>query len=202
MTYEDLLPRPPRAGRPRLRRTRRLPPAHRPPLRRLHRLDPPTAPAPPPNRLLRRLAPRRTPTRQDRSAAPRPSRRPGPRAARRHPGRAARPPRRPRPPQHHRPRPGAAGAAGKKKVQRAAEHDRPDVRRKRAAFRTRARGVDPDRYLFLDETGAHTALTRRYGRAPRGQRLYEAVPQAHWRMTTLVAAIRRGGVTAPLVFEG
>ena len=28
------------------------------------------------------------------------------------------------------------------------------------------------------------------------------MPQAHWRMTTLVAAIRRGGVTAPLVFEG
>jgi len=32
--------------------------------------------------------------------------------------------------------------------------------------------------------------------------LYDAVPQAHWRMTTLVAAIRRTTVVAPLVFEG
>lgn len=56
--------------------------------------------------------------------------------------------------------------------------------------------------MFLDEVGAHTALTRLYGRAPRGERLYDAVPQAHWRMTTLVAAARRTGVAAPLVFEG
>jgi transposase len=62
--------------------------------------------------------------------------------------------------------------------------------------------VDPDRFVFLDEVGAHTALTRLYGRAPRGERLYDAVPQAHWRMTTLVAAVRRTGVVAPLVFEG
>jgi transposase len=85
---------------------------------------------------------------------------------------------------------------------RAAEHDRPDVRQKRTAFRTRTRGVDPDRFVFLDEIGAHTALTRLYGRAPCGERLYDAVPQAHWRMTTLVAAVRRTGVVAPLVFEG
>lgn len=62
--------------------------------------------------------------------------------------------------------------------------------------------MDPDRFVFLDEVGAHTALTRLYGRAARGERLYDAVPQAHWRMTTLIAAIRRTGVVAPLVFEG
>jgi transposase len=45
-------------------------------------------------------------------------------------------------------------------------------------------------------------MTRLYGRAPRGARLYDAVPQAHWRTTTLVAAVRRTGVVAPLVFEG
>jgi transposase len=85
---------------------------------------------------------------------------------------------------------------------RAAEQDRPDVRQKRAAFRTRTRGVDPDRFVFLDEVGAHTALTRLYGRAPRGQRLYDAVPLAAWQMTTLIAAIRRTGVVAPLLFTG
>jgi transposase len=45
-------------------------------------------------------------------------------------------------------------------------------------------------------------MTRLYGRAPRGQRLYDAVPQAHWRTTTLIAAVRRSGMVAPLVFEG
>jgi transposase len=62
--------------------------------------------------------------------------------------------------------------------------------------------VDPDRFVFLDEVGTHTALTRLYGRAPRGQRLYDAVPQAHWRTTTLIAAVRRTGMVAPLAFEG
>jgi transposase len=56
--------------------------------------------------------------------------------------------------------------------------------------------------VFLDETGVNTSLTRLYGRAPRGQRLYDQVPLGRWKMTTVVAAIRSGGVLAPLAFEG
>lgn len=56
--------------------------------------------------------------------------------------------------------------------------------------------------MFLDETGTHTALTRLYGRAPRGERLVGRVPQGHWRMTTLISAIRHDGVAASVVFEG
>jgi transposase len=56
--------------------------------------------------------------------------------------------------------------------------------------------------VFLDETGLSTAMTRPYGRAPRGRRLVEAVPEAHWEMTTLIAAIRRDGVAAALEFPG
>jgi transposase len=84
----------------------------------------------------------------------------------------------------------------------AAEQERPDVRHKRATFRGRAARVDSDRFVFLDEMGAHTALARLYGRAPRGERLVGRVPQAHWEMTTLVSAVRRGGVVASLVFPG
>src|SRR5262245_45418528 len=50
--------------------------------------------------------------------------------------------------------------------------------------------------------GAHTALTRLYGRAPRGERLVGSVPQGDWKTTTLIAAIRQEGVVASLVFEG
>ena len=84
----------------------------------------------------------------------------------------------------------------------AAEQERPDVRHKRATFRGRAARVDRDRLVFLDEMGAHTALARRYGRAPRGERAVGRVPAAQWQTTTLVSAIRRGGVVGSLVFPG
>jgi transposase len=45
-------------------------------------------------------------------------------------------------------------------------------------------------------------MTRRYGRAPRGERLVGAVPQGHWKTTTFVAALRANGLTAPLVIDG
>ena len=91
----------------------------------------------------------------------------------------------------------------KKKVLHAAEQDRPDVQHKRATFRGRAAGIDPDRFVFLDETGVNTAMGRLYGRAqPPGQRLVDKVPQAHWHMTTVIAGIRGDGVVAPFAFEG
>jgi len=45
-------------------------------------------------------------------------------------------------------------------------------------------------------------MTRLYGRALRGERVVGYVPQAHWRTTTLIAALRCDGVMAPLVFTG
>lgn len=45
-------------------------------------------------------------------------------------------------------------------------------------------------------------MTRRYGRAPRGQRLVAAVPHGHWKTSTFVAGLRTTGLTAPLVVDG
>ena len=45
-------------------------------------------------------------------------------------------------------------------------------------------------------------MTRRYGRAPRGQRLVAAVPHGHWKTSTFVAGLRTSGLTAPLVVDG
>lgn len=47
-----------------------------------------------------------------------------------------------------------------------------------------------------------TNLTRLWGRAPRGQRVVEAVPHGHWKTTTFLAALRSTGLTAPLVVDG
>jgi transposase len=89
----------------------------------------------------------------------------------------------------------------KKKSLHASERDTPRVRRKRRAFRKRIATVDPRHLVFLDETGANTAMTRTYGRAPRGQRVRGAVP-GHWKSVTLISGLRLSGVVAPLAIEG
>ena len=62
--------------------------------------------------------------------------------------------------------------------------------------------MDGSRFVFLDETGLNTKMTRLYGRAPRGERLVAAVPHGHWRTTTFIAGLRQSGVIAPLVLDG
>ncbi len=62
--------------------------------------------------------------------------------------------------------------------------------------------MDPSRFVFLDETGATTAMVRRYGRCARGERLVDAAPAGHWKTTTLVAGLRASGIIAPLVLDG
>src|SRR5512147_200461 len=89
----------------------------------------------------------------------------------------------------------------KKKSLHATQRDSPRVRRKRRAFRRAMAAVAPEHQVFVDETGAHTAMTRTYGRAPRGQRVRGAVP-GRWTSVTLVAGLRRSGVVAPSAFEG
>jgi transposase len=89
-----------------------------------------------------------------------------------------------------------------KKTLRASEHERPDVAARRRTWRAAQPFIDPDKLVFIDETGASTKMTRLYGRAPRGQRLLSSAPFGHWKTTTFVAALRRTGLTAPLVLDG
>jgi hypothetical protein len=72
----------------------------------------------------------------------------------------------------------------------------------RRRWRVWQRYMDPARFVFLDETGASTNMIRRYGRCPRGERLVDATPWGHWKITTFVAGLRSTGVVAPLVLDG
>ena len=45
-------------------------------------------------------------------------------------------------------------------------------------------------------------MTRLYGRAPRGRRLFAKAPFGHWKTTTFVAALRCNGLGAPMVLDG
>ena len=62
--------------------------------------------------------------------------------------------------------------------------------------------MDGARFVFIDESGAKTNMTRLRGRCKGGKRLLDAVPQGHWETTTMIAALRLDGVTAPMVIEG
>ena len=72
----------------------------------------------------------------------------------------------------------------------------------RRMWRVWQRFMDPERFVFIDETGASTNMVRRYGWAPRGERLVQATPHGHWRTTTFVAGLRSTGLVAPLVLDG
>ena len=45
-------------------------------------------------------------------------------------------------------------------------------------------------------------MTRLYGWGPKGERVLDRVPHGHWKTTTFVAALRLGGLFAPLVVDG
>ncbi|THF68907.1 hypothetical protein E7T06_14130 [Deinococcus sp. Arct2-2] len=60
----------------------------------------------------------------------------------------------------------------------------------------------PTRVVFLDECGFHTALTKRYGRAPSDERAVGQVPRNWGKNQTLICAMQCSGPVAPVVIEG
>jgi transposase len=89
----------------------------------------------------------------------------------------------------------------KKKSLYADQRDRPDVQKKRRTFRRKIRALEPDRLIFVDETGVTTAMTPTHAWAPRGERAVDSAP-ASWDTMTVIAALGLDGVRAPLAFPG
>jgi len=95
----------------------------------------------------------------------------------------------------------ALGITRKKKTRHADERDRPDVRLQRESFREVIESIDPERLVFVDETGVTTAMTPVYGRAPSGERVIDSAPGS-WESITVIASMRLDGVEAPLAIAG
>lgn len=55
-------------------------------------------------------------------------------------------------------------------------------------------GIKPENLIFLDESGAKTNMIRRYAWAPKNQRAIDLTSHGHWKTTTMLSAIRLGGV--------
>jgi len=75
------------------------------------------------------------------------------------------------------------------------------VARARARWRAAQPALDPQKLVFIDETGTATDMAPLRGRCRRGERLIGRVPHGHWKTTTFVAGLRREEITAPFVVD-
>ena len=74
---------------------------------------------------------------------------------------------------------------------------------KRGWYWRRLRGMNHRRLVFLDESAVNTAMTPRYGRAPRGERVHDSVPRSYGEQTSLAGALAYGrGLIAVMTLTG
>lgn len=96
----------------------------------------------------------------------------------------------------------AAGLAAQKKSLHATERDTPRVRQARAEYQALVHPLALQRFRFSDESGVNIAMTRRFGRAPRGERVVGTVPQNYGANLTMLAALSLHGIDATMTLEG
>jgi len=84
-----------------------------------------------------------------------------------------------------------------KKSRRASERDEA----KRGAWRKQTQGIEPGRFVWIDETGSNLGLTRTHSRAPRGERAFGDVPQRRGSNRTLITALTLDGFGPGLLLD-
>jgi AraC-like DNA-binding protein len=72
----------------------------------------------------------------------------------------------------------------------------------RAHNRDLSAALDPRRVKFMDESGLNLAMTRLYGRAPRGERALGSAPQHYGQNVTILGALSCTGLGAVMMIEG
>jgi transposase len=72
----------------------------------------------------------------------------------------------------------------------------------RTAWSATIHRLDPQQLVCVDASGTTLAMTPRFGRAPRGQRVIGTAPRNHGPNTSRLAALRPAGITAALTVEG
>ena len=92
--------------------------------------------------------------------------------------------------------------AAQKKSLHAAERESGRVELRRAEYQAEMAGKILSRLKFLDEAGSNLAMTRLYGRAAKGERVIESVPQNYGENITILATLGLSGITAPMTING
>jgi transposase len=72
----------------------------------------------------------------------------------------------------------------------------------RQQFRTLTDGLASEHFIFIDEMGSNLGLTRRYGRAEPGQRVYDQVPGDHGGNVSTIGAMSLEGIRTGLSVPG
>ena len=62
--------------------------------------------------------------------------------------------------------------------------------------------LDPNKLVFVDESGTHLNLSRSHARSPRGERAYSKAPYHPGQRTNLIAALSTSGVQASWLVTG
>jgi transposase len=94
------------------------------------------------------------------------------------------------------------GTAAQKKSLHASERDTARVLKAREQYRETSASLDLERLKFVDESGVNLALTRLFGRAPKGQRVVDGVPKNYGDNVTLLGALSTAGVEALMSVNG
>jgi len=83
----------------------------------------------------------------------------------------------------------------------AAERESERVQARRVEYHAEMVAIS-GRLKFLDEAGSNIAMTRLYGRAAPGERVYDRVPQNYGENITMLACLSEAGLSAPMTIEG
>lgn len=94
------------------------------------------------------------------------------------------------------------GDAAQKKTLHASERDTEQARQARIDYCAQLNLCPAERLKFVDEAGINIAMTRRFGRAPKGRRVHDAVPKNWGKNVTLLGALSCHGLEAVMTVEG
>ncbi len=62
--------------------------------------------------------------------------------------------------------------------------------------------IPATRYVFIDESGVNTNMSRRYARSLQGSRAHDAIPLNRGKTTTIVSSMRLDGTTVSMLIDG
>jgi transposase len=92
--------------------------------------------------------------------------------------------------------------AAKKKTLCNSEQHREEVKSERAEWITHQKDMDEKRLIFVDEFSVNTGMTKLYGRATPGERVFDYVPDVRYESTTVLSSMRLNGDTEFVTFDG
>lgn len=84
----------------------------------------------------------------------------------------------------------------------ASERDSETVQERRAEYHRQITAEISGRFKFLDESGSNIAMTRVFGRAAPGERVFDSVPQNYGENISMLACLSLSGVSAPMTIDG